>query len=77
MGPVVGLVGALQADLALSQIDGARDLEGELVTVDGRAEPARIVRRRRIGCRQGCLLCSNGINEIDRGRYVADACAEG
>jgi len=83
MGPVVGLVGALQADLALSLLDGA-DVSGELVAVDGRAEPSRLVRRRRIQRRSECLLCgvpgdksSSNITAIDRGRYVADACVEG
>ncbi|WP_394830884.1 HesA/MoeB/ThiF family protein [Pendulispora rubella] len=78
MAPVVGLVGAFQADLALSLLDG-RDIAGELVTVDGKATSAeRMVRRRRIGRRAGCLLCGkNEIREIDRGRYVADVCMEG
>jgi len=84
VGPVVGLVGALQADLALrllDGLDGAHDVAGELVTVDGLAAPSRMVRRRRISRRRECSLCgetsSNGINEIERGRYVADVCAEG
>lgn len=81
MGPVVGLVGALQAELALSLLDG-RDVAGELVTVDGKAtgdeRQTRMVRRRRIARRAGCLLCGkNEIREIDRGRYVADVCMEG
>ncbi|WP_394841576.1 HesA/MoeB/ThiF family protein [Pendulispora brunnea] len=77
MAPVVGLVGAFQADLALSLLDG-RDVSGELVTVDGKATEEKMVRRRRIGRRAGCVLCGkNEIREIDRGRYVADVCMEG
>ncbi|WP_394827523.1 HesA/MoeB/ThiF family protein [Pendulispora albinea] len=84
MGPVVGLAGALQADLALRWLEGAREVAGELVTVDGRAEPSRMVRRRRIPRRSDCSLCGvlgdskSNITAIDRGRYImADACLEG
>ncbi len=84
MGPVVGLTGALQADLALRLLEGDGDAPGTLVTVDGLAGPEKMVRRRRIQKRRGCLLCgdhtsgeNNGINEIDGARYLADACAEG
>jgi adenylyltransferase/sulfurtransferase len=67
MGPVVGLVGALQADLALALLDG-KDVGGTLVTV----ERAR-VRRRRVRARAGCALCgpSRNIASIERARYLA------
>ena len=50
MGPVVGIVAALQADLALAMIDGS-DVAGTLVTVDGKAN---LFRRRRLQARAGC-----------------------
>ncbi len=50
MGPVVGIVAALQADLALALIDGS-DVAGTLVTVDGKAE---LLRRRRLRPRADC-----------------------
>lgn len=55
MGPVVGLTGALQADLALALLAGDADAAGTLVTVDGRA--ARPIRRRRLRARADCRLC--------------------
>lgn len=67
MGPVVGLVGALQADLALALLDG-RDVGGTLVTV----ERAR-VRRRQVRPRATCALCGprRDIAAIERARYLA------
>jgi molybdopterin/thiamine biosynthesis adenylyltransferase len=55
MGPVVGVVAAAQADLALALLDGDRKaVEGELVTFDGRAD---VLRRTTIGSRADCPLC--------------------
>jgi adenylyltransferase/sulfurtransferase len=67
MGPVVGLVGALQADLALALLDGG-DVGGTLVTVERER-----VRRRRVRSRTGCALCGprRDIGAIDRARYLA------
>jgi adenylyltransferase/sulfurtransferase len=67
MGPVVGVVGALAADLALGLLDG-HDLGGHLVAFD------RGVRRRVIRRRKGCPLCGESIRSIDAGRYVSEAC---
>ncbi len=50
MGPVVGIVAALQADLALAMIDGS-DVAGTLVTVDGKTDAFR---RRRLQPRATC-----------------------
>ncbi|MEO6575762.1 MAG: HesA/MoeB/ThiF family protein, partial [Polyangiaceae bacterium] len=50
MGPVVGIVAALQADLALAMIDGF-DVPGTLVTVDGKTD---VIRRRRLQARATC-----------------------
>jgi molybdopterin/thiamine biosynthesis adenylyltransferase len=53
IGPVVGVVGALQADLALRMIDG-EDVAGTLVSFDGRSET---IRRHRVAARKSCALC--------------------
>lgn len=56
VGPVVGLVGSVQAALAVAMLAGAR-LGGELVTVDGRACD---IRQRTIAPRPDCPLCGSG-----------------
>jgi len=73
MGPVVGVVAAAQVDLALSWLDGV-DVNGQLVTFDGRAGK---LRRRTIPSRPDCPLCGEGprIRRIDPKAYVAPACA--
>jgi adenylyltransferase/sulfurtransferase len=70
MGPAVGVVAALQADLALRIIDG-KDVRGMLVTFDGKTDR---VRRRAVNPRPSCSLCGNlkTISSIDRSRYVGD-----
>jgi molybdopterin/thiamine biosynthesis adenylyltransferase len=78
MGPVVGVIGALQADLALSLFDGD-PVEGTLVTYDGKTDE---VRRRVIGAREDCPLCGRGTNRTDRieridpERYTMAECEE-
>lgn len=74
VGPVVGVVGALQADLALATVDG-RDVGGTLITFDGRDDA---LRRRTIARRAACPLCGirPDIRSIETSRYVArEACA--
>jgi molybdopterin/thiamine biosynthesis adenylyltransferase len=73
MGPVVGVVGALQADLALGLLDG-RAVQGMLVTFDGRAGA---LRRRTVRARPSCELCGAGAPEIviEASRYEAVRCA--
>ncbi|MDB5219956.1 MAG: Sulfur carrier protein adenylyltransferase ThiF [Myxococcaceae bacterium] len=70
VGPVVGVVGAVQADLALSILRG-EDVAGTLFTFDGKTLAAR---RRKIPRRQGCALCSDkrSIQRIDASRYTTD-----
>jgi molybdopterin/thiamine biosynthesis adenylyltransferase len=53
MGPVVGVIAAAQADLALTLIE-ERTVEGQLVTFDGRTD---ILRRTTIAPRADCPLC--------------------
>jgi len=69
VGPVVGIIGALQADLALAIVDGA-DVGGTLVTFDGRDDAFR---RRKIARRPACPLCGTRprIRSIETARYVA------
>ena len=73
MGPVVGVIAAAAADLALAIADGAGPF-GELVTFDGRAGS---LRRRRVARRADCALCGYAprIRGIEPRAYVAPACA--
>jgi molybdopterin/thiamine biosynthesis adenylyltransferase len=76
MGPVVGVVAALQADLALAVLDG-RAVAGELVTFDGRDERVPL-RRRTVARRRDCPLCGDSprIDRIEARAYVPPpACA--
>jgi molybdopterin/thiamine biosynthesis adenylyltransferase len=73
MGPMVGVVAAVQADLALGLLDG-RNLAGQLVAFDGRTGH---LRRRAIAARTDCPLCgSRAIHAIDAARYSLPADAE-
>lgn len=69
MGPVVGIVGAIQADLAIAGLE-QRDVAGTLVTYDGKAE---VLRRRQVMARGDCELCGERatIRIIDAARYGA------
>jgi molybdopterin/thiamine biosynthesis adenylyltransferase len=67
-GPMVGVIGALQADLALAMLDGL-DVAGSLVTYDARTD---VLRRTRISAREDCALCSATphIDALDERRYI-------
>jgi molybdopterin/thiamine biosynthesis adenylyltransferase len=67
-GPMVGVIGALQADLALATLDG-RGVAGSLVTYDARTD---VLRRTRISAREDCALCSATphIDALDERRYI-------
>jgi molybdopterin/thiamine biosynthesis adenylyltransferase len=71
VGPVVGVVGAVQADLAIALLSG-EPAGGTLVTFDGKADA---LRRRVIAARPGCDLCGPraGISKVDALRYSASA----
>ncbi len=79
IGPVVGVVGALQADLALRIVDLSTKSHpegapfGELVTFDGKTEE---LRRRRVAPRSSCVLCGDEkkrqIREVTMARYVEE-----
>jgi molybdopterin/thiamine biosynthesis adenylyltransferase len=68
LGPVVGVVGALQAALALELLAGHAG--GTLVTFDGKSD---VLRRRTLTARAGCALCgaNRTIREVDPRRYAA------
>lgn len=72
VGPMVGVVGAVQADLALSILRG-EDVSGTLFTFDGKTLASR---RRRVPSRPSCVLCgaARGITDIDGARYAAATC---
>jgi molybdopterin/thiamine biosynthesis adenylyltransferase len=77
MGPVVGVVAAIQADLALSLLAGGprgANVEGQLVSFDGRTDA---LRRRRVRARSGCPLCgaAPSIQGIEPRAYETPACA--
>ena len=75
IGPLVGVVGAIQAGLALAILDG-EDVAGTLVTYDGRTDA---LRRRTLAPRLDCPLCgaSPNIHDTDISRYVQPAqCAD-
>ena len=68
MGPVVGIVGAIQADLAVALLRG-EDVAGDLVSFDGKAAAYR---RRRVSGRHECPLCGTAcIQSVDPLRYAA------
>jgi adenylyltransferase/sulfurtransferase len=74
MGPVLGIAGALMADLALSALVGSTDRLGSLFTYDGKTDRLRSVE---IEARRDCPLCGarKTISDIREQRYVAPNCA--
>jgi adenylyltransferase/sulfurtransferase len=70
LGPVVGVLGALQAALALELLLGA-NVGGTLVRYEGLAGQ---LRRRRLSRRADCALCTGAIQQLDPERYLG-ACA--
>jgi len=73
VGPMVGVVGAIQAGLAIAMIDGDA-VAGTLVTFDAKTDA---LRRRTIAPRADCALCGSGarIDRIEAMRYTQpEAC---
>ncbi|HEY1697427.1 MAG TPA: ThiF family adenylyltransferase [Polyangiaceae bacterium] len=75
MGPVVGVVAALQVDLARALLRG-RPVAGQLATFDGRTEE---LRRRAVAPRPGCPLCGSAprIRGIEAATYASPAACAG
>ena len=74
MGPVVGLAGALMADLALRSLTLDAAAYGTIYTYDGRRDLLRAVEVRR---RANCSLCgqTREIRAIEESRYTNPSCA--
>jgi molybdopterin/thiamine biosynthesis adenylyltransferase len=71
MGPVVGVVAALQADLALRTLVGDKS-GGQLATFDGKTGEHR---QRKVRSRKDCPLCgTRSIETIDEARYMGPSC---
>lgn len=77
IGPMVGVVGALQADLAVGWLRVGDAIAGTLVTFDGKTLGSR---RRRIAPRRSCALCGlpprhpDRITDIQAARYAPAPC---
>ena len=72
LGPVVGVLGALQAALALRLLLGDATAAGELwsyTALSGALRHSRVERQAR------CALCSGGIADTDAARYAPKECA--
>jgi molybdopterin/thiamine biosynthesis adenylyltransferase len=65
LGPMVGVIGALQADLALSLLEG-KDVGGSFVSYDAGRD---FLRRTRVHARADCALCTGQIDDLDERRY--------
>lgn len=72
VGPVVGVLGALEALLAVRLLGGDVGAAGELWSYDALRGSFRKSRVRR---REGCPLCAGSIRELSAERYLAPSCA--
>jgi adenylyltransferase/sulfurtransferase len=72
VGPVVGVLGALQAAIALRMLAGDRSAAGVLWSYDGLRGA---VRHRRITPQSHCQLCAGFITDTQMSRYVPPECA--
>lgn len=72
IGPMVGVVAAVQADMALSLLAN-QPITGELFTFDGKTLAHR---RRKVARRKDCPLCGDAklIRDIEANRYVEGVC---
>lgn len=73
MGPVVGIVGALMAELVLRASSG-RPAHGELWSFDGKSDSLRKIP---VAPRAGCALCgaAASIRDTAESRYLPSTCA--
>ncbi|HKU39047.1 MAG TPA: ThiF family adenylyltransferase, partial [Polyangiales bacterium] len=72
LGPVVGVVGALQAALALQLLAGRAQAAGVLHHYQALRSG---LRRSRIERRADCALCTGRITDLDVARYLPRDCA--
>jgi adenylyltransferase/sulfurtransferase len=75
VGPVVGVVGALQAALALRLLHGDDSAAGALWSYDGLSRSGSALRQRAVARQPHCPLCSGRITDTDISRYVPPECA--
>ena len=73
MGPVVGVVGAYQAALALRVLDEGELAYGKLMVFDGKSES---LRERTVRPRASCPLCGPvpRIHDLEMSRYLGGVC---
>jgi len=74
MGPVLGVAGALMADLSLSCLLESCDRQGSIFTYDGKLDR---LRRVAVSARSDCPLCGVHPSIVDthEARYLAPNCA--
>lgn len=74
MGPVVGIVGALMADLALDLLSGDTSRANLLYAYDGKSDRLRTISRH---ARASCPLCGTRplLRQIEAYRYFEPTCA--
>jgi molybdopterin/thiamine biosynthesis adenylyltransferase len=72
LGPVVGVLGALEAALAIEVLLGRVRAASVLWSYDALAGK---LRKRRVARRQGCPLCEGRIRDLALERYVNDCAA--
>lgn len=70
VGPVVGVLGALAASLAIRVLMGDSTAFGQLFSYDGRAGRISKLRPTR---RADCARCAGTIDDVEMSRYVATA----
>lgn len=72
IGPVVGVLGALQASLALRLLAGQTAAAGQLYSYRGLQGQLRVCPVKR---QEHCALCAGGITDTDISRYLPPDCA--
>ncbi len=72
LGPVVGVLGAIEAALALELLAGRKRAASVLHSYDALAGQ---LRRRRVARRPGCVLCEGRIRDLNLERYLNDCAA--